>query len=228
MEKYPRCLVFWVPAISRESFELAYRDIGILLRIPGITDDNADVKGLVKEELDKNGSCEWLMIVDNADDPQVLTGPLTGNATSSRLMDYLPRRDRGAILFTTRSRKAAYSLTESDVLELEDLDIPQSRQLMAQRITNKALLSDEKAVEKLQALLTNLPLAIVQAVANFLPYLPNIPHRRHLIQIIARPYSVCTHGNRCLNDGPPCLTYTSAVRPASESTPHRPPTHWKP
>ena len=154
-----------MPAISRESFELAYRDIGILLRIPGITDDNADVKRLVKEELDKDDSCEWLMIVDNADDPQVLTGHLTGNATSSRLMDYLPRRDRGAILFTTRGRKAAYSLTESDVLKLEDLDKPQSRQLMAQRITNKALLSDEKAVDKLLTLLTNLPLAIVQAVA---------------------------------------------------------------
>ena len=165
MAKYPRCLVFWVPAISRESFELAYRDIGILLRIPGITDDNGDVKGLVKEELDKDGSCEWLMIIDNADDPQVLTGRLSGNATSSRLMDYLPRSDRGAILFTTRGRKAAYSLTESDVLELEDLDKPQARQLMAQRIVNKALLSDEKAVDKLLTLLTNLPLAIVQAVA---------------------------------------------------------------
>jgi KaiC/GvpD/RAD55 family RecA-like ATPase len=34
-------LVVWVPATSRESFELAYREIGIRLRVPGITDDSA-------------------------------------------------------------------------------------------------------------------------------------------------------------------------------------------
>src|SRR5262249_46392279 len=62
-------------------------------------------------------------------------------------------------------RKSAYNLTGSDVLELEDLDKPQARQLMAQRIANKTLLSDENAVDKLLTLLTNLPLAIVQAVA---------------------------------------------------------------
>ena len=42
--KHSLFLVLWVPAISRETFEIAYREIGILLRIPGITDDNADVK----------------------------------------------------------------------------------------------------------------------------------------------------------------------------------------
>jgi hypothetical protein len=38
----------WVPAVSRESFEQAYREIGERLCIPGIADDNADVKRLVK------------------------------------------------------------------------------------------------------------------------------------------------------------------------------------
>jgi hypothetical protein len=44
-------LVFWAPAISPESFKLAYREIGTLLRVPGITDDNADFKQLVKQIL---------------------------------------------------------------------------------------------------------------------------------------------------------------------------------
>jgi KaiC/GvpD/RAD55 family RecA-like ATPase len=48
---HARRLVFWVPAISPESFKLAYREIGVRLRIPGISDDNADAKRLVKETL---------------------------------------------------------------------------------------------------------------------------------------------------------------------------------
>lgn len=44
-------MVFWVLAVSQESFELAYREIGVCLHIPDITDDNADTKKLVQETL---------------------------------------------------------------------------------------------------------------------------------------------------------------------------------
>jgi hypothetical protein len=57
-----------VPAISQESFELAYREIGLRLCIPGMTDDNADIKHLVKKALSSDSLGHWLMIVDNADD----------------------------------------------------------------------------------------------------------------------------------------------------------------
>jgi hypothetical protein len=57
-----------VPAISHESFKLAYREIGVRLRTLGISDDNADVKRLVKETLSSGNVGDWLMIVDNAHD----------------------------------------------------------------------------------------------------------------------------------------------------------------
>lgn len=71
-KQHPGRAVFWVPAISRESFEKAYRDIGTLLKIPGITDNMVDVKQLVRKTLSDEGSGEWLMIVDNADDVDIL------------------------------------------------------------------------------------------------------------------------------------------------------------
>lgn len=43
--------VFWMPAISRESFELAYREIVTSLRIPGMSDDNTNINKLVKDAL---------------------------------------------------------------------------------------------------------------------------------------------------------------------------------
>jgi hypothetical protein len=84
---------------------------------------------------------------------------------SSRIIDFLPCSDRGAILFTTRGRKIAADLTQSNTLELEDMDRDEAKQLMARRISNKALLDNLQAVDELLGLLSNLPLAIVQAAA---------------------------------------------------------------
>lgn len=158
-------MVFWVPAISRESFELAYREIGIRLRIPGITDDNADIKNLVKETLSSDGLNDWLMIVDNADDPGVLLGATDTDLKSTRLSDYLPSSGRGRILFTTRNRKMARDLTHSAVLELHEMSKAEARQLIALHITKKPLLDDERTVNELLEILTCLPLTIVQAAA---------------------------------------------------------------
>ncbi|KAH8733178.1 kinesin light chain 1 [Phaeosphaeriaceae sp. PMI808] len=165
LAKHARRLVFWVPAISRESFELAYREIATRLRIPGITDDNIDINKLVKETLSAESFGNWLMIVDNADDPAVLLGPANSDPKSARLGDYLPYSCRGAILFTTRSRKAAGNLTPGHVLELKDMSQGEARQLLARRITEEALLDDLVAVDRLLSILAYLPLAIVQAAA---------------------------------------------------------------
>ena len=165
MIKHSGLLVLWVPAISRETFDIAYREIGTLLGISGITDDNADIKQLVRNSLNSGGCSHWLMVVDNADDPNVLLEDISDGLQSGRLYDYLPRGDQGSILFTTRGRKAAERLTPGNVLELEDISKVEAKQLISQRILNKALLNDESATDKLLELLTCLPLAIVQAVA---------------------------------------------------------------
>ena len=165
MAKHSPLLVLWVPAISRETFEIAYRKIGILLQIPGITNDNADVKQLVKNGLNSGDFRNWLMVVDNADDPNVLLGNTNDDLQAGRLYNYLPHSDWGSILFTTRGRKAAECLTQSNVLELEDMTKAEAKQLMARRIIKGTLLDDQCATNELLELLTYLPLAIVQAIA---------------------------------------------------------------
>ena len=165
LARHARRQVFWVPAISQESFELAYREIGICLYIPGITDDNADIKKLVKETLSLGSLGDWLMIVDNADDPGVLLGTTNSDPISARLSDCLLYSNRGTILFTTRSRKAAGDLMQNSVLELNDMSKAEARQLLARRITKQALLNDEMAVDELLEILIYLLLAIVQAAA---------------------------------------------------------------
>jgi tetratricopeptide (TPR) repeat protein len=119
----------------------------------------------VKEALSSNSVCDWLMIVDNADDPGVLMGGAGSNLGSAQLHDYLPYNNRGKILFTTRSRKVAGDLTQSSVLELNDMSKAEAWQLLARRISKPALLDDQEAIYKLLESLTYLPLAIVQAAA---------------------------------------------------------------
>ncbi|KAF2687612.1 kinesin light chain 1 [Lentithecium fluviatile CBS 122367] len=165
LARHARRLVFWVPAISRESFELAYWEIGIRLCIPGINDDNADIGKLVKDTLSSGSPGDWLMIVDNADDPAVLLGTTDNDPFSARLSDRLPHSTSGTILFTARSRKAAGALTQSSVLGLSDMNQAEAGQLLAQRITKPSLLDDEMAVAELLEILAYLPLAIVQAAA---------------------------------------------------------------
>jgi tetratricopeptide (TPR) repeat protein len=163
--RHARHMVFWVPAISQESFELAYRDIGVRLSVPGITEDNADIRKLVKDALSSESLGDWLMIVDNADDSGVLLETIHNDPRSARLSDYLPHSRRGTILFTTRSRKVAGDLTPSSVLGLNDISKAEARQLLARRLIKQALLDDETDVDKLLTILTYLPLAIVQAAA---------------------------------------------------------------
>ncbi|KAH7061021.1 kinesin light chain 1 [Paraphoma chrysanthemicola] len=163
--RHARHMVFWVPAISRESFELAYREIGIRLGVLGITEDNADIRKLVKDALSSGALGDWLMIVDNADDSRVLLGTADNDAMFTRLSDCLPHSNSGTILFTTRSRKVAGDLTPSSVLELNDMSKAEAQQLLARRLTKQALLDDETAVDELLGILTYLPLAIVQAAA---------------------------------------------------------------
>jgi tetratricopeptide (TPR) repeat protein len=160
-----RSLVFWVPAISQESFERAYRDIGVRLRIPGVSDDDADIKKLVKDALSSRSLGKWLMIVDNADDSAVLLGTANANPTPASLKDCLPHSDSGTILFTTRNRKVAGDLMLSNVLELSDMSKAEASQLLARWLAKQALLDDRTAVDQLLKLLTYLPLAIVQAAA---------------------------------------------------------------
>lgn len=58
MTKHSGLLVLWVLAISQETFDIVYCEIGTLLRILGITDNNTDIKHLVKNSLNSGSSSD--------------------------------------------------------------------------------------------------------------------------------------------------------------------------
>jgi tetratricopeptide (TPR) repeat protein len=154
-----------VPAVSQASFEQAYREIGLSLRIPDIVDAKADVKQLVKARLSDESSGQWLMVVDNADDVSILFDALETEGGADRLVDCLPYSRKGSIVFTTRTRKAAVKLAESDIIALSELEQQEGEDMLRQRLPGKELHQSKEVVHEFLELLTYLPLAIVQAVA---------------------------------------------------------------
>jgi tetratricopeptide (TPR) repeat protein len=163
-EAQPEWSIFWVPAVSMESFEQACAEIVQALRIPQRGTEEADPKELVKQYLSSSRARRWLLVVDNADDPDILFG----SVRSECIMDYLPESEGGVTVYTTRTPEVA-ELTPGDVIELGAMDWQDAKHFLIKSLVRKDLLRDDvvtaKLLDELLDELTCLPLAIAQAAA---------------------------------------------------------------
>ena len=156
----PEYSIFWVPALSLESFEQACSEIVRTLQIP--TGDNDDVKELVRQYLSAKRARKWLLIVDNADDMEIVFG----SGSSKGITDYLPERDEDSlIVFTTRHQEVAVSLTCNDVIELEKMHRKEAADFLEKSLIRKDMVRQDPNTTKLLDELEYLPLAIAQAAA---------------------------------------------------------------
>ncbi|KAM3086792.1 hypothetical protein ACMFMG_000914 [Clarireedia jacksonii] len=163
-KKSPECSVFWILASSNVSFEKGYSDIAECLKITGITKENANVKQLVKTALSQESTGPWILIIDNADDVDVLfkNGDDLG---SLPLIDYLPASCKGSIIFTTRTRKAAVKQAGGDIIQIDEMSRDDAKEFLRMSLRRTDLLNENAAVIKLCKLLAYLPLALTQAVS---------------------------------------------------------------
>jgi hypothetical protein len=160
-EKHSEFSVFWVPALSVKNFEQAYREIAGLLRIRSVSNEEEDIKEAVRRHLSGTSAGQWLLIVDHADDMDILEGL----ETAAGLLEYLPESDLGLTIFTTRSHEVAQSLVGSDVVEVERMEPEEAMSLFDRSVVRKELLNDEANTTELLDELDRLPLAITQAAA---------------------------------------------------------------
>ena len=159
--RWPGYSIFWVPAVSGESFEQSYRDIAVECSI-ALDPTQEDSKKAVQRYLSSASAGRWLMIVDNCDDEEVLFG-IPGKERG--MISYLPQSINGRTLFTTRHRERAVSLAGSDVVEIQELDKTEAETFLAKSLTQQDLLKDHTSITALLHELAFLPLAIAQAAA---------------------------------------------------------------
>ncbi|KAF2192161.1 kinase subdomain-containing protein, partial [Zopfia rhizophila CBS 207.26] len=164
-EKYPECSIFWIPATNDESLQQAYLDVGRQLGISGLQEEQADIKILVQRHLSQESTGQWLIIFDNADNMDMWINNGGKDKDSRGLKDYLPMSRQGCVVFTTRNRKIAVKLAQSNVIEVLEMDKGAAMQLLSKSLINQELLNDHQDALRLLQQLTFLPLAIVQAAA---------------------------------------------------------------
>lgn len=172
-QKSPQTWVFWIYASNRTCFEEGYRTIAERIKLPCRDEPTADTLRLVRDWLCDEANGQWVMILDNADDPTVFfdTRGRKRKADSDSsthaptpLSAFLPQTQNGSILVTSRSRDAAFRLTGSDrsIIAVEPMDENNALKLFTRKIEGN--FDDGDAKRLLQAL-DYMPLAISQAAS---------------------------------------------------------------
>ena len=159
-EDYPEFSIFWVQASSMETFEQACTEIARALGIHERQESKEDVKVLVRQRLCAKSAGKWLLIVDNADDLDLLCGL----EQTEGLQALLPESDDGLIIFTTRHGGVAQRLAGSDVVEISKMTGQETMDLLEKLLVQKSP-SYKHEMMNLLAELEYLPLAITQAAA---------------------------------------------------------------
>lgn len=160
-EDCPEYSIFWVQALSMETFELSCREIARVLGIRQEQEGGEDLKILVRQRLSAKTAGKWLLVIDNADDLDLLRGTYQAEG----LLAFLPESDGGLTIFTTRHGAVAQYLTGSDVVEIEKMTRQETTDLLQKSLVRKNPSDNFETVVNLLAELEYLPLAITQAAA---------------------------------------------------------------
>jgi hypothetical protein len=63
--------VFWIHSSTAERFQQALVEIGTECRVPNFNNPNTNRLSVLRDWLLRDASHPWLMILDNADDPDI-------------------------------------------------------------------------------------------------------------------------------------------------------------
>ncbi|KIX03312.1 uncharacterized protein Z518_06864 [Rhinocladiella mackenziei CBS 650.93] len=179
-EADPAKWVFWVHASNAARFEESYQKIAERLQLTGWNEVKADILAMVHGWLSNEANGQWAMVVDNADNPDVMFKPrdglgrgqlplqITSSSTGHSLSDYLPSSANGSIVITTRSRRVVEGLIEyeEDILDVTTMAREEAVTLLRKKL--KKYEGDDRTSNDLVDLvqqLDYLPLAITQAAA---------------------------------------------------------------
>ncbi|KAF5683593.1 kinesin light chain [Fusarium denticulatum] len=160
-DETPQTNILWVHASSKPRFEEAYRAIAERMKLPKRDDPTTNILALVRDWLQTEQSGPWLMVLDNADDVNLFWP----RGTDEQLLaSFLPKRQNGTILITSRTLDVAERLTGShkNIFRVSTMDETQGLHLIRNKLTDEF---DHDAAIKLLQALDYIPLAITQAAA---------------------------------------------------------------
>ncbi|KAF2148500.1 hypothetical protein K461DRAFT_324829 [Myriangium duriaei CBS 260.36] len=160
--------VFWVSAASIQDFEDSCTRIAESLTGQRKSQE-PNPKTILYRYLSSDASGPWLLIVDNADDKEVLFG---SSEAPRGICGYVPHSTNGLVVYTTRSKEMAMDLIRpaGHLTEITMMSDVEACSMFEKVIHRKQLLNDTLALTELMKELSYhetgyLPLAITQAAA---------------------------------------------------------------
>lgn len=157
----PDMSVFWVYAASRATFEESYRSVAEKVALPHRHDQDVNILALVRDWLQREDIAPWLLILDNAD----IFDVLFDQKEEFLLASYLPKRNDGKILITSRNLNVAERLTGSN--RKANISLPAMKNEEALLLLQDKIGTDyeKSAATNLVTCLDYIPLAVSQAAA---------------------------------------------------------------
>ncbi|CAG8345481.1 unnamed protein product, partial [Penicillium salamii] len=171
--KSPATWVFWVHASTEARFEQSFRDIADQAKIPGRRDAQVNIFELVENWLRNETIGNWVCILDNIDDDQLLRSvpvigkgdPMSGsrNASTKPLLEYVPRSRNSSIIITSRTREVALKMVHhSDLIEVKPMEKSEALELLQRKLEQPG---ESQESRQLVNALEFMPLTIVQAAS---------------------------------------------------------------
>ncbi|CAI7579555.1 unnamed protein product [Penicillium pancosmium] len=173
-QQSPETWVFWVHASNAARCEESLRNLADRAKIPGRQDRNANIFQLFVNWLQDGKIGEWILVLDNVDDDELLRKPL-GTRIQTQVnaqyypstwppLKYLLKTSNGSIIITSRSKAVALEIAghEKHLIDVQPMNMAEALLLMQRKLDLYAGSTESlQLVEELEFM----PLAIVQAAS---------------------------------------------------------------
>ncbi|KAG7411089.1 hypothetical protein Forpe1208_v010725 [Fusarium oxysporum f. sp. rapae] len=157
--------VFWIHASTQARLIEGFKLIADNVKLMGRNRPGADILQLTFNWLSDIRNGKWLLVLDSADDSDVLFySTAGGNDDRRKLVEYLPQTPNGSIVITTRNKDLAFRLTGNyqTMYTIGPMSENEALLLLQNRL---GTISDANAAAELVRSLELVPLAISQAAA---------------------------------------------------------------
>ncbi|KAI4147474.1 MAG: hypothetical protein L6R39_003098 [Caloplaca ligustica] len=165
LERIPSSNVLWVHAGSVTKLVQSCKDICDRLQLPGCSDPQSDTLRILHAWLGEEANGNWMIVVDNADDLDLLEQRLPSETGPKTLLQLIPQRPHGKVVVTTRDRRVGERLAvRGRTVIVPPMSLREGRTLLASYLPT-ARDYEKGGLDELVETLDCLPLAISQAAA---------------------------------------------------------------
>ncbi|KAJ5166376.1 uncharacterized protein N7482_005157 [Penicillium canariense] len=179
--------VFWVHASNAARCEESLRNLANRAKIPGREDRNTNIFQLFGNWLQDGKIGEWILVLDNVDDDELLRKPLATRAeaeanaqySTQPPLRYLLEGSNGSIIITSRNKRVASEIAghERNLVDVQPMDMAEALALLQNKLDSGTERAD---LSQLVKELEFMPLAIIQAASYIAHHSPRCSVSQYL------------------------------------------------